>query len=338
MSSVIRPLRLGEILDQTAQLYRRNFLLFAGTAVIPNAVIFGVYLVIFAIAGVPILMRGGNTPPGAAFGGLFLVLVLIAMPLFLVPMVFAHAGVTRAAVTAFHGEKMKVRDALAGVKPRFWRYLGLMLLQGLLIVGAPSVIAGIIGVALALMARAGGSLTILAGFLGVCLVLAMIVAMVVLVTELGMGIAVCVVEDAPATASLGRARKLSRGTRGRIFVMLLVVWAIAMVLSMIGYIPMVILGGVIAAIGHNSHATNLVLLAMEIINILVNFCLQTLVAPAYLVALVMFYFDQRVRLEGYDIEWMMQQAGLTAPVPEVATNTIAQVSTAETSPAPAQEQ
>jgi hypothetical protein len=34
----------------------------------------------------------------------------------------------------------------------------------------------------------------------------------------------------------------------------------------------------------------------------------------------------------------MQQAGLTPPVPEVATNSIAQISTAETSPAPAQEQ
>ena len=338
MSSVIRPLRLGEILDQTAQLYRRNFLLFAGTAVIPNAVIFGVYLVIFAVAGVPILMKGGNTRPDAIFGGLFLVLVLIAMPLFLVPMVFAHAGITRAAVNAFHGEKMKVREALAGVKPRFWRYLGLMLLQGLIIIGAPSAVAGILGVALALMARSGGSLTILAGFLAVCLVLAAFVAMAVLVTELGMGIAVCVVEDAPATVALGRARKLSKGTRGRIFIMLLVVWAIAIILSIIGYIPMTILGAVIVAMGHNSHAAGLLLVAMEIVNILVNFCLQTLIVPAYLVALVMFYFDQRVRLEGYDIEWMMQQAGLTAPVPEVATNTIAQASTAETSPAPAQEQ
>jgi hypothetical protein len=338
MSSAIRPLRLGEILDQTAQLYRRNFLLFAGTAVIPNAVIFGAYFVIFTIAGVPMLMRSAKTPPDFVFGGLFFLLMLIAMPLFLVSMVFAHAGVTRAAVNAFHGERMKVREALASVKPRFWRYLGLMLLQGLLIIGVPSFIAGILGVALVLMARAGGSLTYLAGFLGVCLVLAMIVAIIVLVTEFGMGIAACVVEDAPATEALGRARKLSKGTRGRIFVMLLVVWGISIVLSVIGYIPMIILGGLIAAIGHSSVSSNLMFVAMEIINILMNFCLQTLVVPAYLVALVMFYFDQRVRLEGYDIEWMMQQAGLTPPVPEVTTNTIAQVSTAEASPAPAQEQ
>lgn len=28
--------------------------------------------------------------------------------------------------------------------------------------------------------------------------------------------------------------------------------------------------------------------------------------------LIRFYYDLRIRLEGYDIEWMMQQAGLAA--------------------------
>ena len=26
-----------------------------------------------------------------------------------------------------------------------------------------------------------------------------------------------------------------------------------------------------------------------------------------------FYYDQRIRLEGFDIEWMMQRAGLVVP-------------------------
>jgi hypothetical protein len=30
---------------------------------------------------------------------------------------------------------------------------------------------------------------------------------------------------------------------------------------------------------------------------------------------VLFYYDQRIRKEGFDIEWMMQQAGLTEPHP-----------------------
>jgi hypothetical protein len=35
--------------------------------------------------------------------------------------------------------------------------------------------------------------------------------------------------------------------------------------------------------------------------------------PVPWIALALFYNDQRVRKEGYDIEWMMQQAGLAPP-------------------------
>ena len=41
----------------------------------------------------------------------------------------------------------------------------------------------------------------------------------------------------------------------------------------------------------------------------------TFVGPIYATGLALFYYDQRIRKEGYDIEWMMQAAGLTVPVP-----------------------
>jgi len=37
--------------------------------------------------------------------------------------------------------------------------------------------------------------------------------------------------------------------------------------------------------------------------------------PVSWIALVLFYYDQRIRKEGFDIEWMMQQAGMTQPAP-----------------------
>jgi hypothetical protein len=36
----------------------------------------------------------------------------------------------------------------------------------------------------------------------------------------------------------------------------------------------------------------------------------------YATGLTLFYYDQRIRKEGFDIEWMMQAAGLTVPAPE----------------------
>ena len=38
-------------------------------------------------------------------------------------------------------------------------------------------------------------------------------------------------------------------------------------------------------------------------------------APVFPIALALIYYDQRIRLEGFDIEWMMEAAGMNAPVP-----------------------
>ena len=42
------------------------------------------------------------------------------------------------------------------------------------------------------------------------------------------------------------------------------------------------------------------------------FAVKALTKPIYGIALTVFYFDQRIRKEGFDIEWMMQQAGMLA--------------------------
>jgi hypothetical protein len=37
-----------------------------------------------------------------------------------------------------------------------------------------------------------------------------------------------------------------------------------------------------------------------------------LIGPIYSTGLTLFYYDQRIRKEGFDIEWMMQAAGLSS--------------------------
>ena len=41
-----------------------------------------------------------------------------------------------------------------------------------------------------------------------------------------------------------------------------------------------------------------------------GFVENALIGPIYSIGLTLFYYDQRIRKEGYDIEWMMQAAGL----------------------------
>jgi hypothetical protein len=45
------------------------------------------------------------------------------------------------------------------------------------------------------------------------------------------------------------------------------------------------------------------------------FAVQALTRPVYGIALMLFYYDQRIRQEGFDIEWMMLKAGLVVPPP-----------------------
>jgi hypothetical protein len=47
-----------------------------------------------------------------------------------------------------------------------------------------------------------------------------------------------------------------------------------------------------------------------------SFAVQACIKPVYAIALMLFYYDQRIRNEGFDIEWMMERAGL---MPGVAT-------------------
>jgi hypothetical protein len=49
---------------------------------------------------------------------------------------------------------------------------------------------------------------------------------------------------------------------------------------------------------------------MSVLQQLLAFLTNTFVGPIYATGFTLFYFDQRVRKEGFDIEHMMQAAGM----------------------------
>jgi hypothetical protein len=93
---------------------------------------------------------------------------------------------------------------------------------------------------------------------------------------------------------------------------------------------------------HNPQHAQTATIVILFISYGASFAVQALVRPVYGIALVIFYYDQRIRKEGFDIEWMMQQAGLTPPVQQIAAASNFQTSQAveypqakePTSPAP----
>lgn len=312
MNEILRPSTLGEILDRTAQIYRRNFWLFAGIGALPIGVmIAAAALALLLISGTAVLVKGGNISDSISIP-LAVVVLLVVLSAYFTAAIFSMGGLTQAAVSAYRGEKPTIRGALASVRPRFWRYLWYTILQGLYVAVIPLAVAFALAVPLFFLlskAREGPDAAVAAGAL-VFLVFAIAFG-VIIWRALGyaVGFPVCVAEQKTAWQSLKRAWQLSQGSRGRIFVMFLLVAALAFAVSMAASIPFLIVVAFLAPSGDGTGPSTTFIVA-EIARIVVDFTVQALLAPVSWIALVLFYFDQRIRKEGFDIEWMMQQAGL----------------------------
>src|ERR1700732_765729 len=100
METDLRPLTLGEILDRTAQLYRTNFLLFAGIFAVTNAFLLVLVLVFEALSPA---YRAINTTMKIQFGPVVFFLVVFS----LVGMLLygaSIAAITRAVAWVYVGE------------------------------------------------------------------------------------------------------------------------------------------------------------------------------------------------------------------------------------------
>jgi hypothetical protein len=257
------------------------------------------------------------------------------MPLYLVAIVYSSAGITQAAVSAHRGEKLTIRAALKSVVPRFWTYLWFLILQGIMAGFVPAVVAGVvIGPLFYLISLPGTGIagSVMLGFVIFVLGAGAVGVIAWLVLGYVMGLAVCVVEKKPAWESLQRAAQLSKGTRGRIFVMFLLVVVLSMIVSTVSYVFMLIVGGVAALLGKGSAAAIVATVVGLILYMVVSIGAQIILQPVSWIALVLFYYDQRIRKEGFDIEWMMQQAGMAQPTPSSAQSVLGILSTPATPP------
>ena len=315
MDNQLRPLNLGEILDRTVHIYRRNFWLFVGTGALPVLAALVLAIPAVGIFLIPGIASGAGVDPAAILRGVTLsVILLILLPVYLAAFTFSIAALTEATVSVDRGKTLTIRAALGSAWPRFWTYFWFLLLQiGVVGIAPIGAAAALIGPLVYLMTRPGvdAATSFALGFFVFLVGTAAIGAVAWLALSLAMGMAVCVVEKKTAWKSIVRAWRLSQGTRGRIFVLYLLVVALSMAMSMAGYLLAATAGAAAAFAGRGSTVAIAVTVVAGVLYVVVSLGAQLALAPVPWIALVLFYNDQRVRKEGYDIEWMMQQAGLT---------------------------
>jgi len=332
MAAGTRPLTLGEILDRTVQLYRRNFVLLVGIAAPPAAVmalVTGAVFVFFSaqIASfAPTAGQPAGQPPSQealmVIGLVAIAFVIVGIPILLGVFAVALSALNYAASQVNRGEAVTIRGSYGFAFKHFWRYVGILFLQALLSWVAPYIVfiaifvVGTILAALLAKSGAGNAFAPLFVIAAVVLILALIVVGVMLWIRFSLAFPVSVAEQKKAWPSMQRSGQLTKGSRGRIFVMFLLVWILSIVASVVLVIPVdIVIALTMKKAFTAGHTPTLYLTLIQVVNLAVGFLVRVFVMPIYVVALVLFYADQRTRIEGYDIEQLMAQAGWTEPPP-----------------------
>ena len=112
-----------------------------------------------------------------------------------------------------------------------------------------------------------------------------------------LAIPAAVMENLGVRAAMRRSKVLVAGRKGRIFLLGLLMIALYMVAGMI-QMPFALL------ILHSRSAEHVL---VQIISLLVAFLCSSLIGPVAAIALCLFYIDERVRKEAFDIEFLMDK-------------------------------
>jgi hypothetical protein len=321
MNNQIRPLTLGEILDRTAELYRTHFLLFAGISATFATAMLAIqmlYLRSLVMLGYPNLMATWKWSTAAAA-------VIEALGILLLAGLSIVAN-NRAVAWVYLDQPATIRAATRSVLPRLRRYLWLMTMI-FFRAWAPFVALYLAFFAFIFTLLPHDFMTnpatiqnsinknpgaILGFGVGMLILSPLLLAAgiygVWMSIRYSLGIPACVVEETDASAALKRSVQLSKGSRGRIFVLGLLVYAVRMLLEILFGFPIIAL-----AFKHPGQQLPVSWLVVQQIGV---FLTNTFIGPIYAIGLTLFYYDQRMRKEGFDIEWMMQAAGLS-PSPGV---------------------
>jgi hypothetical protein len=220
------------------------------------------------------------------------------------------AAAAFATVKSNLGAAVRSAEAWAAAWKKAGRHIWLLVLL-LLIVAGPLYL--LLGAFLAVLAALGmvpqngqpqtAMLSVIPFF--VLLILGGSVYMIFAFLRYSLCFAVCVIEDLPASAALRRSAQLTRGAKGRIFVVLLVMYvatyALILACEMLVFVFAAIVGAMASLLHLNSHSPGLLFLVIPLAVILFGALFLVMVSlpyAGYSAALGVLYCDQRFRNEG----------------------------------------
>jgi hypothetical protein len=300
------PLTFGQILDRIFQIMRSQLKLFIAIASVPAVATILMMALFLAIAFISIISQLPQQPNPALMFRLMIPSMLFIMPLSLVVFALYLAASIHAAMQANLGIPITFREAYGTAWKRGWRYLWLLFLF-YVIAFLPMLVTELVmfgGMGL----FAAGHTELSPGFfflipLEVLLFIAALVYGIIMAIRLSLAFPASLAEDLTARAALRRSGQLTKGAKGRIFLVLLVIYALGYAAEMVGIL---VLGAVIgigalvmAACGVQMSSvagiTGIVLASLGFAAFL--YVWTALLWSAFSTAFAVLYFDQRLRKE-----------------------------------------
>ena len=289
----------SEVLDRMFFLYKKNFVLFAGIAVLPAALALVVRLGQIAVVGVPTL---GRVPSPSALmatvGGALLILLVLSIGGTLA------AAATVYALSMVHlGKITSIGDSYKQVGHFFWRLMG--------IVGLVILMCGVILLFVALSFFLVPVMPIVGILLGLIALGIGLFFMVHFYARFSFAIPACVLEKVSVIKALERSSFLTKGRTGRMWLVFLLTGLINSALAFAITLPITVTAILMAAKGRGQLSLGLAVAAQ-----VGQFLASTLSTPIATISIALLYFDERIRKEAFDLQYMM--SAIEEPVQQQA--------------------
>jgi hypothetical protein len=303
---------IGQILDRVFRLLRAHLKMYVGLALVPAVALLCVMVVMGGLAALMILPQMRDHPGPPALLSLLLLVpfgVVLYIAVFFVYALYAAAA-SYAVARTNQGAATTGAEAWAVAWKRAGQFIWLTFLLVLILAGPAYLVLGLAGGLFALFTFAShGSAAPLAMFafmpMFMLLNLGAQVYMVLMFLRYGLAIPACVMEDLPAVAALKRSVALMHGAKGRIFVVLLVMYAATFIVIIGSEMVLFLVGGMgaiaVTVIGVGLHSPMLLFFFVPLGLLLVLVVLLVVLSvpnAGYLTALGVVYCDQRMRVDG----------------------------------------
>ena len=322
MDLALRPMSTSQILDRTFYLYRNNFVLLAGIAIITPALQLIAELIQLRIFG-PLVMPQQPESVTPQFVQALLVRAVISLVvasvIIIVGTTLASSATAFAVSTVHLGKTTTIAESYGKVKTIFWRILGLLITIMFYTFG-PLILAYVILIGLfvgmTIMLKGGSPqglavLILLGSLLTLGLIAASLVWMFFALCRYALAVAACTLEKLPVRQSIARSKFLTQGAKGSILGILLLTGVMRFILGYALQLPALLINKSVFL----TSKTHLSMASTAWIHI-ANFLGGSIAGPITTIALVLVYYDQRVRKEAFDLQLMMESA--TQPGPAAA--------------------